>query len=169
MRQYLTFKLDGASYGVRVEHVNSVLDLQPVTPLRHDASIVTGLTNVRGNVVPIFDPREVLRSTRVDERSRRVDEAGAAGGPDDDRRGLLVFEVDNGTLLPSIGLVVDEIGKVIDVDDGDVAAVPAALPGGAARLFEGFSLVSGVRHSLLNLAELASRDVLFGQEGARRG
>ncbi|HPE37359.1 MAG TPA: chemotaxis protein CheW, partial [Spirochaetales bacterium] len=65
MRQYLTFELDGKAYGVGVEFVNSVLDPQDITPLPRAATIVTGLTNVRGNVVPVFDPRGILAQTLV--------------------------------------------------------------------------------------------------------
>ncbi|PKL09877.1 MAG: chemotaxis protein CheW, partial [Spirochaetae bacterium HGW-Spirochaetae-7] len=46
MRQYLTFELEGRRYGVRVDHVNSVLDPQAITPLPRGSTLVTGLTNV---------------------------------------------------------------------------------------------------------------------------
>ena len=65
MRQYLTFELDRRRYGVGVEYVNSVLDPQAITPLPHADTIVTGLTNVRGNVVPVFDPAEILKIGRA--------------------------------------------------------------------------------------------------------
>lgn len=181
MKQYLTFELDGRHYGVDVEHVNSVLDPQAVTPLPRADTIVTGLTNVRGNVVPVFDPRETLARTKVDDErvSRAVGAAGSEAGDDgvtvlsgddaSEEGGIIIFEIENATLLPFIGLEADKIGKVILLEDSQLAAVPGFLPESAARFNQGFCFVGGVRHSILNLKELCSRDALFGVEGVRRG
>jgi chemotaxis signal transduction protein len=181
MRQFLTFELDGRRYGVGVEFVNSVLDLQAITPLPHADTIVTGLTNVRGNVVPVFDPSEILRRTKVDDEKSAVSpdklkvEAGSMGqnggspADEDEEGGIVIFETDNGTLLPFIGLQADRIGKVVNLDEGELAPVPGFLPESAGRFFEGFCFVSGVRHSILNLTELTSRETLFAVEGGRRG
>ncbi len=182
MRQYLTFELDGRRYGVGVEFVNSVLDPQAITPLPHGDTIVTGLTNVRGNVVPVFDPSETLRRTKVDDEqaSTSVQFAAQSGeslrnqessvpADEDEEGGIVIFETENGTLLPFIGLQADRIGKVISLNDGDLAPVPGFLPESAGRYYEGFCFVGGVRHSILNLKELASRETLFAMEGGRRG
>ncbi|OHD19660.1 MAG: hypothetical protein A2Y38_11800 [Spirochaetes bacterium GWB1_59_5] len=166
MRQYLTFELEKRRYGVPVEYVNSVLDPQMITPLPHGSTIVTGLTNVRGNVVPVFDPRETLRLTKVDEIH-----AGAVGETimDEEEGGIVIFEVENGTLLPFIGLQADKIGKVVNLEEADISAVPDFLPENASRFFEGFCFVSETRHSIINLKELASKESLFaGSEGGRR-
>jgi purine-binding chemotaxis protein CheW len=183
MKQYLTFELDGRYYGVDVEHVNSVLDPQAVTPLPRANTIVTGLTNVRGNVVPVFDPRETLAKTKVDDErvGRAVTAENAAADAADEgvtvlsgddaseEGGIIIFEIENATLLPFIGLVADKIGKVILLEDSQLAAVPGFLPENAARFYQGFCFVGGVRHSILNLKELCSRDALFSAEGVRRG
>lgn len=169
MRQYLTFELEGRRYGVRVEHVNSVLDPQAITPLPRGSTLVTGLTNVRGNVVPVFDPRETLSRTRVDEfRSTRqgaaamtADAHAAMPKIDDEEGGILIFEVENGTLLPFIGMQADRIGKVVNLEETEISAVPDFLPDNAARFFEGFCFIGETRHSIIDLRELASKDSLF--------
>lgn len=166
MRQYLTFELEQRRYGVAVEYVNSVLDTQLITPLPHGSTIVTGLTNVRGNVVPVFDPRETLRQTKVDE----IKNSGAGDeSQEDEEGGIVIFEVENGTLLPFIGLQADKIGKVINLEETDISAVPDFLPENASRFFDGFCFIGETRHSIVNLKELASRESLFGgSEGGRR-
>ncbi len=166
MRQYLTFELEKRRYGVAVEYVNSVLDSQLITPLPHGSTIVTGLTNVRGNVVPVFDPRETLRQTKVDDiKNGGVSEESM----EDEEGGIVIFEVENGTLLPFIGLQADRIGKVVNLEDSDISDVPDFLPENASRFFDGFCFVGEKRHSIVNLKELASRESLFGGiEGGRR-
>lgn len=177
MRQYLTFELEGRRYGVRVEHVNSVLDPQTITPLPHGSTLVTGLTNVRGNVVPVFDPRGTLSRTKVDEFKSTARGATAMEGqakvaaPDLEKEegGIVIFEVENGTLLPFIGLQADRIGKVVNLEDTEISAVPDFLPDNAARFFEGFCFIGETRHSIIDLRELASKDSLFGAtEGGQR-
>jgi purine-binding chemotaxis protein CheW len=166
MRQYLTFELEQRRYGVAVEYVNSVLDTQLITPLPHGSTIVTGLTNVRGNVVPVFDPRETLRQTKVDE-IKNVGNAEAS--LEEEEGGIVIFEVENGTLLPFIGLQADRIGKVVNLEEAEISAVPDFLPENASRFFEGFCFIGETRHSIVNLKELASRESLFGSgEGGRR-
>lgn len=182
MRQFLTFELGGRHYGVGVESVNSVLDPQAITPLPHADTIVTGLTNVRGNVVPVFDPSETLKRTKVDDE--QPTEAfpaalpvgdgtpainGYTPGDEDEEGGIVIFETENGTLLPFIGLQADRIGKVVTLNEGELSPVPGFLPESAGRFFEGFCFVGGVRHSILNLKELTSRETLFTLEGGRRG
>jgi chemotaxis signal transduction protein len=182
MRQFLTFELDGRRYGVGVEFVNSVLDPQAITPLPHADTIVTGLTNVRGNVVPVFDPSEILKKTKVDDEQAAAANqdsspvaditAGQNGNSladEDEEGGIVIFETENGTLLPFIGLLADRIGKVVSLDEGELSPVPGFLPESAGRFFEGFCFVSGVRHSILDLKELTSRETLFATEGGRRG
>lgn len=172
MRQYLTFELQGRNYGVQVDKVNSVLDPQAITPLPASSTIVTGLTNVRGEVVPVFDPAGVLRSTKVDEAGNEPEEADDTAqdaAREADEGGIVIFEVENGTLLPYIGMKADRIGKVVNIEDSELSAVPALLPRDASRFFEGFCFVGGTRHSIINLGELASRETLFGSsEGDRR-
>ena len=166
MRQYLTFELEKRRYGVAVEYVNSVLDTQLITPLPHGSTIVTGLTNVRGNVVPVFDPRETLRQTKVDEIKNG---SASEESMEDEEGGIVIFEVENGTLLPFIGLQADRIGKVVNLEDSEISAVPDFLPENASRFFDGFCFVGATRHSIVNLKELASRESLFGSsEGGRR-
>ncbi|MBU0926824.1 MAG: chemotaxis protein CheW [Spirochaetes bacterium] len=177
MRQYLTFELDGRRYGVLVEHVNSVLDPQMITPLPHGSTIVTGLTNVRGNVVPVFDPRETLQRTKVDDIriAKNVNKPDSEHNPasreeeNDEEGGIVIFEVENGTLLPFIGLQADKIGKVINLEDSEISSVPDFLPENASKFFEGFCFVGDTRHSIISLKELASKESLFsGGEGGRR-
>jgi len=114
MEQYLTFALGERLYGVPALAVNSILDSQPWTALPPSGSLVVGLVNVRGNVVPLFDPRARLERTlgAVSTDSWRTDAGNvvldtSVGGQTEG--GILVFELPNGTNLPFVGLEVDRI------------------------------------------------------------
>ena len=65
--QYLTFQLQSHAYGVNVRHINSLLDSQEVTPIMQQLTLITGLANVRGSVVPVFNPCLVLAGLNINE------------------------------------------------------------------------------------------------------
>ena len=165
MNQYLTFSLDDHLYGVPVSYINSVLDPQAITPLPHVNSIITGLTNVRGNVVPMFNPREALKMTKIEDK---IHSSEAAALDDGTEKGIIIFEIENGTLLPFIGIQVDKIGKVMNLPEEELAPVPDFLPDAAKRLFEGFYILGNTRLNIINLRLISSRETLFNYEGASR-
>lgn len=160
MRQYLTFRLANLYYGIDIKSINSVLEPQPMTPIDCEGEVIQGLTNVRGLVVPIVDVRAPLASTKL-----ALGEAGEkADVPEQlrtDEAGIIVLEMQNGTLLNFIGIKVDGIGKVFKLEDDALAAVPPFLGEEASRYYEGFTVLSGFRIALLNLGELLSADTLF--------
>jgi chemotaxis signal transduction protein len=156
MEKYLTFRLGSRRYAVNVGYVNSILEVQPSTPLSLTKGMVRSLTNVRGIVVPLFSPDAFLEKTAVDSGDSSADTY------DDDEKGIIVFECGNGTMLPFIGLHSDGIGKVVLLDKKDIASVPSFLPESASRLFEGFLFIKEKRHSIIALPELVNHDTLFG-------
>jgi len=69
--QYLTFSLADEMYAVEILKVREILEYQPVTVVPRMPRWIRGVTNVRGNVVPVADlavkfnlgEREVTRRT----------------------------------------------------------------------------------------------------------
>ncbi|OHD32632.1 MAG: hypothetical protein A2004_05965 [Spirochaetes bacterium GWC1_61_12] len=189
--QYLTFQLQSHAYGVNVRHINSLLDSQEVTPIMQQLTLITGLANVRGSVVPVFNPCLVLAGLNINEvavPAPAAIPAGAAAATDklegqpaswpagqvlpsnqmeDADGGLIIFEIANGTLLPFIGMAVDRIGKVVALSASQLLAVPSFLPDTVASHLEGFCFVAGKRHTILRLEHLVSGEVLFGEGQGR--
>jgi purine-binding chemotaxis protein CheW len=55
--QLLIFTLDRSRYGIPLEDVVEIMRAVAVTPIPTAPSVVEGLMNVRGLIVPVFDPR----------------------------------------------------------------------------------------------------------------
>lgn len=55
--QVVIFTLEGQHYGIRIESVESIIKMQPITELPHVASYILGLTNLRGKVLPVLSLR----------------------------------------------------------------------------------------------------------------
>jgi len=184
MGKFLSFTLNGKLYGVNVLLINSILENQTEVPIPIKNSSVRSLTNMRGIVVPIFDPRALLDSANlemnnfnisadvkpVDQTKTEAQENTKAPteiiGYDNmqDDTGIIVFEVENGTLLPFIALKADTIGKVISIDEKDIKEVPAFLPKSVSKFYEGFTFAFQKRLSILNIKALVSNELLFNQE-----
>lgn len=120
VEQYCTFWVGDLFFGVAVEEVQEVLRHQPMTPVPRADSAVTGLINLRGQIV-----------TAVDLRVR----LGLPARPDD-QLPMNVIVRSRGDV---VSLLVDDIGDVIDTAGVDAQPTPANLP----HLVQ--DLVAGVR------------------------
>ena len=69
-----TFALTGERYGIEARHVMEISRLVDYTPLPHAPSHLVGVTNLRGEILPVFDLRALLGLSRraLDDLSRLV-------------------------------------------------------------------------------------------------
>ena len=117
-KQYATFWLGDALYGIEVERVREVLRQQDITRVPLAPATVAGLINLRGQVVTTIDLRERLQL-----------EVGEG-----DNEPMLVVVLVAGE---SIALLVDRIGGVVDVDDEQFEPPPDTLIGNVRELVRG--------------------------------
>ncbi len=118
VKQFATFYLDRLLFGVEVGKVQEVIRYQEMTRVPLANSVVTGLINLRGQIVTALDLRKRLElSERASDRLpmnvvvRAGDEA--------------------------VSLLVDEIGDVLEVEDETFEAPPETLRGVARELIRG--------------------------------
>lgn len=69
-----TFALTGERYGIEAHHVMEISRLSDYTPLPHAPTHLVGITNLRGEILPVFDLRALLGLSRraLDDLSRLV-------------------------------------------------------------------------------------------------
>jgi len=114
----VTFTLDGRLFGVEVNAVQEVLRGQPQTRIPLAPDSVSGLINLRGQVLSAVELRARL------------------GLPDraaDHEPMLVVVRVAGET----IALLVDSIGAVMDVDDDQFELPPDTLSGPSREFLHG--------------------------------
>ena len=56
--QIVNFTVDTVDYGVPVEQVREVRDMQSVTPVPGSPIFVEGVTNLRGQIITVMDLRK---------------------------------------------------------------------------------------------------------------
>jgi purine-binding chemotaxis protein CheW len=116
--QYCTFFVDGLFFGVEVQTVQEVIRYQELTRVPLASQVVSGLINLRGQIVTAIDLRLRLG---LPERSN------------DELPMNVVVRTDEG----AVSLLVDEIGDVQEVDDNAFEPVPHTLCGEARTLIRG--------------------------------
>lgn len=109
-RQYCTFRLDGHLFGVPVESVQEVLKQQELTTVPLAPPEVSGLINLRGQIITTLELRLKLGlGTR------------APGAP---AVNVVVRTAAGGV----VSLLVDEIGDVLEPTDETFEALPETVP-----------------------------------------
>jgi purine-binding chemotaxis protein CheW len=123
-RQFCTFFLEHYFFGVDVRQVQEVLRSHEQTRVPLAPQVVSGLINLRGQIVTVIDLR-----CRLELRPRT-----------DAQRPMHVV-VRHGDSV--VDLLVDEIGDVVDVADDLFEAPPGTLEGIARELIVGAYKLEG--------------------------
>lgn len=122
--QFCTFRLGDLLFGVEVLCVQEVLLKQQMTRLPLVSSVVSGLINLRGQIVTAIDLRQRLGMPALEEGR--------------DAMNVVVRTNDM-----AFSLVVDEIGDVLDVDPELFESPPETLTGAARELILGAYKLDG--------------------------
>jgi purine-binding chemotaxis protein CheW len=109
-KEYCTFHVEGMFFGVEVQLVQEVIRYQEMTSVPLSSREISGLINLRGQIVTAIDVR------------RRLSLA-------DRPEGKLPMNVVVRTEDGAVSLLVDEIGDVLDVDTATYEPPPATLDG----------------------------------------
>jgi purine-binding chemotaxis protein CheW len=135
IRQYLTFVVDGQEYGIEIHQVQEIRGYTNVTPLPNTPPHIKGLMNLRGAVIPIFDLR-----------------AWFGGGQAECTRTSVIVTVTVGERL--VGLLVDAVSDVLDVEGRSLAPPPDLGPGVDTTLLAGLATVGERLVAVIKVEEL---------------
>ena len=114
--QLVTFMLGGEEYGVPISQIQEIDRLSKITKVPKAARFVEGVTNLRGEVIPVLDTR------------KRFDLEVKAS---DDRTRIII--VDLGGV--KTGLIVDSVREVLSLAKKDIAPPPEAIDSGIDQQF----------------------------------
>lgn len=116
--QYCTFYVNGLFFGVEVLRVQEVIRFQEMTPVPLASNVVSGLINLRGQIVTAIDLRRRLALADRDSSELPMN---------------VVIRTDDG----AVSLLVDQIGDVLEVDADSYERPPETLNGVARQLVLG--------------------------------
>jgi purine-binding chemotaxis protein CheW len=99
---FVTLSLGNTLYGIPVERVQEILDMRPVAPMPNAPAHLLGVTDLRGENVPVIDMRTLL---------------GMGSVPDTLQTRILVVLLRRNGAGSVIGLRTDRVIDVVRLDD----------------------------------------------------
>jgi len=130
--QWGTFKLDDEVYGINVIQIREVLRYTEITPVPGAPTYVSGIINLRGNVVTVIDTRKRF---------------GLPPGEINNSSRIVIVEVDSQVL----GMLVDSVADVTYIKQSEVEITPNVGNSETSKFIQG---VCNKNDQLLILIEL---------------
>ena len=147
--QYLTFNLAGEEYGIDILKVQEIRGWMPVTKVPNAPTFVRGVMNLRGAIVPVIDLR--LRFGLEDTKVTVVI--------------VVTVQSDSGNRI--IGMVVDGVSDVLNVNAGDIQPSPDFGSAVHTEFINGLVTIEAGMVMLLDVDRLLSIDEMFALEVVR--
>lgn len=101
MKQVAILKLGTEYYALDIMKVNTIRDYEEPNRIPHPKAFVKGVINLRGQVVPILDLREIL---------------GYEEDSTNDKRKIIIIENED----ELIGLIIDEVLSISHIEDTQI-------------------------------------------------
>lgn len=134
-RQYCTFSVDQLYFGVAVGHVQEVLKEMAITPVPLSSPEISGLINLRGQIVTAIDLR---RRLGLPDRA-----------PGSSAMCLLLRTQDG-----AVSLIVDRIEEIVGVEEDLIEPPPETLQNAARCFILGAAKLKGQLMLLLDAGKV---------------
>lgn len=149
--KYLTFSMAGEEYGIGILKIKEIIGLMPITTVPQTPDFVKGVINLRGKVIPVIDLR--LRFG-VEEKAYN------------ERTCIIVVEIGGqaGTVL--IGIVVDSVSEVLNIQAEDIEETPAFGTRVDTGYISGMAKMNGDIKILLDIDKVLNEQEIAALEKA---
>ncbi len=146
--QYLTFILADEEYGVDILRVQEIKGWGKVTPIPNTPDYVQGVINLRGTIVPVVDLRQRFGMPKLDYGPTTVVIVLKVLGDDRDR---------------TMGIIVDAVSDVYDVEPADIKPPPDLGTGMGVEWVQGLATVEEKMLIILDIDQMlaAAGDATF--------
>lgn len=151
----VTFEADGALYAAPVSRVREILDLQPISPLPNAPNYLLGITDLRGDNIPVVDLRVLLGRQKAD---------------DSPQTRILVATLSHRETVAVIGIRTDRVIEVTQLDSEELKPVTESeLLHWSGKVIAGVGRRSGAVVTVLDLDNLFSSVPQLAISGLRPG
>ncbi len=145
-KKYLVFTIDKESYAIPIAKVQEVIRYLPITQLHEASKFLKGVVNLRGRIIPIIDMRLKFG---LEEKLYS------------DRTIFVIVEILGAKDINSLGLAVDAVNDVVDLEDGAINKTPEIGFKFRNKYLYGIAQVDARMIMILNLdAILSSEEVI---------
>jgi purine-binding chemotaxis protein CheW len=146
----VTFKISNELYGVNIMEVREIIRNSEITPIPNSPEFVDGVITLRGEIIPIVD---LSKRFNFDEIIFSEDEELL--------RGIVVITVEDMT----IGIVIDQVNRVININTSQIQPPPQMIAGIGAEYIEGVVRLEDSLLVILNIRKLFNKKELMALSG----
>ncbi len=142
--QLVTFEVGKEEYGISILEVQEINRLEEITTVPRSPYYIDGVTNLRGNVIPVINVRKLfdLDTKEVDDKTR-----------------IIIVDIND----KKTGLRVDQVNEVLRLSKKDIDQTPAIISGDNGNNFiEGICKIKGGERMviLLNIKHILNQNEL---------
>lgn len=138
-KQLVVFRLHNEEFGVEITDVREIVKPRHITRLPHVADYIEGVTNLRGEVIPVIclrkrfglEPKEETQDTRI-----------------------IMLEIDNSM----VGFIVDAVTETLRLPEDAIEPPPSSIAGLRADYLAGVGKVDDRLLILLDVDQILSTD-----------
>lgn len=142
--QIVIFKLSNEEFAVEVSSVEAIIKLQAITKVPHAQAHVVGVTNLRGNIVPVIDLKKRLNLPATKDSI--------------DTRIIVAILQE-----AKIGMVVDAVSQVVEIDDSQIEPTPQISTSIDSAYIRGIVKIENLLVIMLDLAMVFSDEKIKSQ------
>jgi len=140
--KYLTFRIGDELFGTDIDNIQEIIEYSEMTRVPLTPSHIRGVSNLRGNVIPIVD-----MSIRLGKESR---------SDVTKRTCIIIVEMEDEGEKIDIGFVVDEVDEVLDIKEDTIEPAPQFGTDIPSDYIHGMGKLDGQFVVLLLLSEVLS-------------
>lgn len=137
LQSVLWFCLGAEEYAIKVDDVQTVLDEYIITPVPNTPKFVLGVINLRGTIIPVIDLK------RMFQLQHNKDDNGM----------IIVLEIAELENV-RVGVVVDKVKDVIDINFSELQAPPPSLSGLGSEYVTGMHRMPGHVLIVVNIIKI---------------
>lgn len=141
--QYLTFTLQQEVYGLDILRVREIIEYARPTSVPMMPAFVHGVINLRGNVVPVIDLAQRFGRPATSLHARTC---------------VVILEVETAEGPVAIGVLVDAVNAVLDLDGEQIEPAPSFGTGLRQDFIRGMARTEAGFIILLDVARVLSVD-----------
>lgn len=112
--KYMTFKSGNEYFGLEIQYVNEIIQLQAITAIPETEDYIKGLINLRGKVIPVVDVRLRFKQEPFEYN---------------DRTCIIVINIKS----MMVGLIVEKIAEVVEIKEDNILPPPSVGRGDKAQ------------------------------------
>jgi purine-binding chemotaxis protein CheW len=141
--KYLTFILGNEEYGILIKRVKEIIGIMDITNIPRTPEFIKGVINLRGKIIPIMDLRLRFGLSEKEYNQRTC---------------IIVVEISLGELKKQMGLVVDTVSEVVNIQKNEIDPSTKYDVSGDTDFLMGLGKIKGKVILLLDIDQILSSE-----------